>query len=159
MRKMLRTIRLDRSDLSVFDPAAEPGEWAVPGSFAFTEDDLDAMPRRRRLAFASGWLGLGSFGFSTLVEVAEIDDLAYERAVLALAEHFAAHYGAPTAQAAMPVAREELDYAQSLADHKTHTVLAVEREMQEGAIRERFRVIEPSRARDHARIWDIVPDE
>jgi hypothetical protein len=30
--KLLRTIRLDASDTVVFRPAAEPGEWAVPGT-------------------------------------------------------------------------------------------------------------------------------
>ncbi|MEJ2378941.1 MAG: DUF6505 family protein, partial [Pseudolabrys sp.] len=33
--KLLRTIRLDPSDTFVFDPVAEPGEWAVSGAFAF----------------------------------------------------------------------------------------------------------------------------
>src|SRR5262245_3275662 len=33
--KLLRTIRLDPSDTFVFDKAAEPGEWAVSGGFAF----------------------------------------------------------------------------------------------------------------------------
>jgi len=35
----LRTVQLDASDLQVFEQAAEPGEWAVPGSFALLEID------------------------------------------------------------------------------------------------------------------------
>ena len=41
--KLLRTIRLDPSDTFVFERAAEPGEWAVPGAFAFAHADLTAV--------------------------------------------------------------------------------------------------------------------
>ena len=41
--KLLRTIRLDPSDTFVFDKAAEPGEWAVPGAFAFLDADPPAL--------------------------------------------------------------------------------------------------------------------
>ena len=37
--KLLRTIRLDPSDTFVFENAAEPGEWAVTGTFMFADDD------------------------------------------------------------------------------------------------------------------------
>ena len=37
--KLLRTIRLDPSDTFVFEQAAEPGEWAVSGAFAFWNSD------------------------------------------------------------------------------------------------------------------------
>ena len=37
--KLLRTIALDPSDTFVFDPPAEPGEWAVSGAFRFWNDD------------------------------------------------------------------------------------------------------------------------
>ena len=37
--KLIRTIRLDPSDTFVFDKAAEPGEWAVSGAFAFWNRD------------------------------------------------------------------------------------------------------------------------
>jgi hypothetical protein len=33
--KLPRTLRLDPSDTLIYDPAAAPGEWAVPGGFAF----------------------------------------------------------------------------------------------------------------------------
>ena len=66
-----RTIRLDPSDTLVFERAAEPGEWAVPGGFAFWDEAPEAMPGKRRQAFRAGFLGLASFGWSTLVEVAE----------------------------------------------------------------------------------------
>ena len=49
--KLLRTIRLDPSDTFVFDVAAEPGEWAVPGGFAFWDEDPAQMSGKRRQAF------------------------------------------------------------------------------------------------------------
>ena len=41
--KLARLIRLDDSDLNVFEAPAAPGEWTIPGTFAFsnwTEDCL-----------------------------------------------------------------------------------------------------------------------
>ena len=41
--KLLRTIRLDPSDTFIFERVAEPGEWAVSGSFVFSDDDPDEL--------------------------------------------------------------------------------------------------------------------
>ena len=41
--KLLRTIRLDVSDTFVFEKAADPGEWAVSGAFAFWDRDPSAL--------------------------------------------------------------------------------------------------------------------
>ena len=69
--KLLRTIRLDASDPFVFDKAAEPGEWAVSGAFAFTCGDPAKLQGRARSAFRAGFLGLASLGRSTLVQIVE----------------------------------------------------------------------------------------
>src|SRR5674476_552873 len=49
MLKLPRTIRLDPSDTFVFERAANPGEWAVSGTFMFREcnnrADLDQKQR------------------------------------------------------------------------------------------------------------------
>jgi hypothetical protein len=37
--RLLRTIRLDPSDTLLFKRVAEPGEWAVSGTFAFAHAD------------------------------------------------------------------------------------------------------------------------
>lgn len=157
--RLPRTVRLDASDLQIFETAAAPGEWAVPGAFAFADSDPERLGRKQRLAFASGWLGTESFGRSTLVEVAEIDEAGFFATVERLARHFVAHYGAPDLAAALPAARAEADYAASLCEHKLHTLLAVEREMTEQGLAERFRVIRPDRSQDHARIWEIVEED
>ena len=161
-----RCIRLDSSDLQVFEQAAGPGEWAVPGSFAFAADEPTDWSRKRQLAFRSGWLGTESFGRSSLVEVAEIEEADFFQLIERLAQHFVEAYGAPDLVAALPAAREEADYAASLCDQKLHSLLAIERDFtetesaqDESRIVERIRVIQPERATDHAKIWQIVPEE
>ena len=157
--KFPRCIRLDASDAYVFHRAAEPGEWAVSGSFAFADVDPAALDGKDLQAFKSGWLGTESFGYSTLVEVAEIDEAAFFQVVERLARHFVAAYGAPDVTSALPAARAEADDAAGLCGHKVHTLLALERDLTEQGVVERVRVIAPERAQDHARIWDVVPDD
>lgn len=154
-----RSIRLDSSDLAVFHHAAAPGEWAVPGAFAFAGCDPGSWDNKEKLAFQSGWLGTASFGRSSLVEVAEIDEAGFFQVVERLARHFVEAYGAPGLAEALPAARAEADYAAGLCEHKLHSLLAVERSLTDEGIVERFRVITPERAQDHAKIWALVPDE
>src|SRR5690625_263706 len=160
-RKLIRSLRLDQSDNHIFHSAAAPGEWTVPGTFAFLDLDLQQADRKQRVAFASGWLGCETFGRTTLVEVAEIEEAEFFALVERLARHFVEHYGAPSLAAALPAAREEVELAASLAeDHKIGTMLAIAREMNEdGTIREGFRVIVPSRAEEHAKIWTIEAED
>ena len=159
MRKFPRSVRLDASDLSVFHRAAEPGEWAVTGSFAFAEGDPAGWDSKEQLAFKSGWLGCESFGRTTLVEVAEIEEADFFQVVERLARHFVERYGAPDLARALPVARAEAEDAASLCGHKRHTLLALERAFGETGIVERVKLIEPARAQDHARIWEVVADD
>jgi hypothetical protein len=70
-----------------------------------------------------------------------------------------AHYGAPSLADALPAARAEADDAAALADHKLHSLLALERELGDQGLVERIRVVRPERAGDHAKIWRIVPDQ
>jgi len=139
----LRTLRLDQSDTLVFPQAAEPGEWAVPGGFAFWDDAPGSLSGKRQQAFRSGFLGLGSFGWSTLVEVAPCDAAAREAALAALAAHIRAAYGAPDDAAARAAAGEEIAFAESLcAGQAPGTVLALHRSHDEtGEQRESFRTL------------------
>jgi hypothetical protein len=141
MTRLPRTLRLDPSDLVVFTAAAAPGEWAVPGGFAFWDEDPAALAGKRRQEFRAGFLGLSSFGWSTLVEVAEASPAQREQAVAALAAHIRAVHGAPDAAAARAAAEEEIGFAASLCDHPPGTVLALARVVEEGAVRERFRTL------------------
>lgn len=157
--RLPRTLRLDQSDLHVFARPCEPGEWAIPGGFAFASADPATLEGKAQLAFRSGWLGLASFGHATLVEVAEIAEPEFFALVEHLARHLEADYHAPSFGHALAAARHELDDAAGLCEHKLGTLLSLEREPGENGFVERFRVIEPARAGDHAKIWQIVRDE
>ena len=67
--KLLRTIALDPSDNFVFDVAAEPGEWAVSGAFRFCDQNSAKLSGKPRAAFRSGFLGVQSWGWSTLAQI------------------------------------------------------------------------------------------
>lgn len=153
-----RTIRFDASDERVFESAAAAGEWAVSGAFAFADADAASLAGKARQAFASGFLGTASFGWSTFVAVAEISPEQFEAVIAALARHFALRYGAPSPEAARPAARVEAEFAASLCTHPINSLLAVERAFGAEGIVERFRTITPHGAPRHARIWTIDPD-
>ena len=142
--KLLRTIRLDPSDTFVFERAAEPGEWAVPGAFVFARSDFAALEGRRRAAFRSGFLGVDSFGWSTLVQVVDAGPDDRLAAVELLARRLVERFGAPNIDAAMPAAEEEIAFAASLADHPKGMLVAMARKHEDGAIREAFRTLTPS---------------
>lgn len=158
--KLLRTIRIDPSDAKVFERAAEPGEWAVSGAFAFVDLAPEAVTGKLRQAFANGFLGLTSFGRSTFVAVSQASDEERDAATQALARHFVEAYGAPDLAAALPVARDELAFAGELAaEHLINTLFTVRRVFDDdGQIREEFRTVEPPSKPLHTRIWDVVDD-
>jgi Family of unknown function (DUF6505) len=146
MLRFPRTIRLDPSDTFVFERAAEPGEWAVSGAFVFWNRDLATLGQKERVALRSGFLGIESLGWSTLAivtEAREADRLAMiERLASQLLEKFAA----PDLNAARVAAEEEVAFAASLCDHPAQTLLAVQRSVENGEIRERFRTLKPREA-------------
>src|SRR5690606_10938350 len=122
---LLRTIRLDRSDTFVFTKAAEPGEWAVPGSFLFWRTDPAGLAGKEQAAFRSGFLGITSFVWSTLAVTAEASEAELAEATGCLARQLETRLGAPSAAAAMAAAAEELAFARSLARHAPGTLIAL----------------------------------
>ena len=55
-------------------------------------------------------------------------------------------FGAPDGEAARKAAEEEVAFAASLCDHASGTLLAVQRSVENGEIRERFRTLKPREA-------------
>ena len=145
--KLARAIHFDESDLRIFASPARTGEWCIPGGFEFsnwTEADLTGKPRQ---AFANGWLGLETGGRVTFVAVTEATEAEASALTELLAQHFVAYYGAPTVEAARPVAEEEIAHMAELCeDHGPNTLLTVSRELTEAGVREAFRVIEAAEA-------------
>jgi len=140
--RLPRTIRVDASDAESFDAAAEPGEWAVSGAFVFSDREPALLIGKERRAFRGGFLGTGSFGWSSLVSVEEIGEAEYEAVVAALARHLLERYNAPDRAAARAFAEEECKFAQSLCERPIGTLIAVEREFGPQGIVERFRTVE-----------------
>lgn len=157
--KLLRTIRLDPSDTFVFERAAEPGEWAVSGAFMFWDGDPAAMEGKRRAAFRSGFLGVQSLGWSTLVQVVEASDDDRLAAIDELAKHLVADFGAPSISEAVVAAEEEFAFAASLCDHPPDILIAVHRAVENGEIREAFRTLRPRGERKPMRAFSFIDVE
>jgi hypothetical protein len=143
MLKFPRTIRLDPSDTFVFERAAEPGEWAVSGAFVFWNRDPATLGQKQRVALRSGFLGIDSLGWSTLAIVTEATEADRQAMVERLAGKLLEKFGAPDVAAARLAAEEEITFAASLCDHPPQTLLAVQRSIENGEIRERFRTLKP----------------
>jgi hypothetical protein len=141
--KLLRTIRLDPSDTFVFGQVAEPGEWAVTGAFMFADADPSKLEGKARAAFRSGFLGVASLGWSTLVQIVEVSDDDRLGAIGTLAKQLVAHFGAPSIEDAVAAAEEEFAFAASLCNHPLDTLIAMHRSHDGGEIREAFRTLRP----------------
>ena len=157
--KLLRTIRLDPSDTFVFERAAEPGEWAVSGAFMFAELETDGLEGKARAAFRGGFLGVASFGWSTLVQIVEAGEGERAALVETLARGLQERLGAPDAASARAAAEEEVAFAASLCDHPRDTLVAVRRTVEDGAIREAFRTLRPRGERRPMRAFSLVAVE
>jgi hypothetical protein len=141
--KLLRTIRLDPSDTFIFANPAEPGEWAVSGAFVFADGDPGRLEGKARSAFRGGFLGVQSFGWSTLVQIVEASEQDHAAAVDALARQLIDRFGAPGLPEAKAAAEEEFAFAKSLCDQPADTLIAVHRGYEDGEIREAFRTLRP----------------
>ena len=153
--KLLRTIQLDGSDTFVYDRAAAPGEWAVSGAFAFLNRDIPALPGKTRAAFRAGFLGIGSLGRSTLVQIVDATEQDHADVVGLLAAQLVEQFGAPDLASASDAAREEVAFAASLCDHPAGVIVAVTRSVEGGSIREVFRSLRPA-AQSPSRAFDFV---
>ena len=158
--KFLKTIRFDSSDTHVFESAAAPDEWAVPGGLAFADDREDSLTGKRKQAFSNGFLSLVDFGYSTFVSVAEIDQTTIDDQVEGLATHFVSHFGAPSADAARPAAQAEINFVLDMcAGTPLNSVFTLRRFFDDdGEMREEFRIVDAPGAKPHTRVWEVVED-
>ncbi len=157
--KLLRTIRLDASDTFVFDSPAEPGEWAVSGAFVFWGGNPATLEGKARTAFRSGFLGVTSLGWSTLVQIIEASAVERAGVVETLAAQLMKHFGAPDLPAATAAAEEEVAFAESLCTQPQDTLIAVHRTYDDGAVREAFRKLRPRTDAKPARAFSFFEVE
>ncbi len=162
MSKLLKTIRFDQSDENVFANAATEQEWAISCAFQFCDHQWDELDGKARQAFANGFLGLTSFGYSTFGSVATISESALSDTEMTLARYIFENFGAPDLKSAHAAAREEIQYAAQLCtDVPENTVFAVKREFTvEGRIKETFHKVDmDGECIGHGNIWEIVDDD
>lgn len=157
--KLLRTIRLDPSDTFVFEHAAEPGEWAVSGAFAFWHRDPAALEGKARSAFRGGFLSVESLGWSTLVQIVEAQESDRAHVVATLAQQLLRHFGAPDIAAATAAAEDEVAFACSLCNQPQDTLIAVHRSHEDGEVRETFRTLRPREGAKPARAFSFMEVE
>lgn len=149
--KLLRTIALDPSDTFVFDVAAEPGDWAVSGAFRFCDRDPATLTGKERAAFRSGFLGVRSWGWSTLVQIVPATDDDRRTLVELLAAQLVERFGAPDIASARLAAEEEVAFVEQLCAHPISTLVAVHRSAADGEVRESFRRLQLRERGDTAR--------
>ena len=144
---LARAIHFDESDRNVFHAPARTGEWCVSGGFEFSNWSEGDLTGKARQAFANGWMGVETFGRVTFVAVTKAEPFEVEAITLQLMKHFVEIYGAPSPEAARPVAEEEVAQMMELcADHAPNTLLTVARELSDSGVRESYRFIEPQDA-------------
>ena len=163
--KLLRTIALDPSDTFVFELAAEPGEWAVSGAFRFWDRDVARLEGKERAAFRGGFLGVQSWGWSTLAQIVPATADDYRNLVDLLARQLVDRFGAPDMAAATLAAEEEVAFAQSLCSHPVSALIAVHRTSSDGEVRESFRRLQLREGQGHSKAFsfmemqdDVQPD-
>jgi hypothetical protein len=157
--KLLKTIRADRSDTFVFEQAAEPGEWAVSGAFRFAHRDPAALTGKARAAFRGGFLGIDSFGWSTLVQIVEATEADRAAAVELLAAQLVALCAAPDLTTARAAAEEEIAFAESLCEHPPGMLVAVSRRYETDMTHEAFRTLQSGGRWRQAPVFTLVNSE
>lgn len=157
--KLLKTVRADPSDTFVFDKAAEPGEWAVSGAFMFANLDPATLTGKPRAAFRGGFLGVDSFGWSTLAQIVEVSVEQRAAAVEQLAARLVERCGAPDFATARLAAQEEIAFAASLGDHPQGMLIAVSRRYENEATRESFRTLQANAMPKAAPVFSFVEVE
>lgn len=141
--KLARAIHFDESDMNVFHSPARTGEWCISGGFEFSNWGEGDLTGKARQAFANGWLGCETFGRVTFVAVTQVEPSEVETLALALAQHFVDLYGAPSIEAALGVARDEIGHMADLCDeHDANTLITVARELTGAGVKEAYRTIE-----------------
>jgi hypothetical protein len=158
--KLLRTIALDPSDTFVFDVAAEPGDWAVSGAFRFYDRDPAALTGKDRAAFRGGFLGVRSWGWSTLVQIVHATEDDRRALVELLAKQLVEKFGAPDLATARPAAEEEVVFVESLCTHPISSLIAVHRSVGDGEVRESFRRLQLKEGQDrHSKAFSFMEIE
>ena len=147
------------SDTFVFEKAAEPGEWAVSGAFAFWDRDPTTLEGKARSAFRGGFLGVASFGWSTLVQIVEASDADRASRGRPAGAAFGRAFRRTLMDDARAAAEDEVTFAESLCSQPRDTLVAVHRSFDNGEVRETFRTLRPRAGQKPARAFSFLEVE
>jgi Family of unknown function (DUF6505) len=140
----LAAIRLDASFALRFKNAAHPSERAVSGAFVFAGSHPSSPRGKARALFRSGFVGFGSLGWPTLVQIVEATEAERARALDVPAHRLTERLEVPNLALAGAVVEQEIDFVVSLADHPSGTLAAVTRMSEGRSIGESFRALRPA---------------
>ena len=138
------------------------GRMGGPGRVRVRANRSGGSRRQDASGVSLGVLGIGSLGWSTLVQVVDASEEDRTAAVELLAQRLVEHFGAPDLAAARPAAEEEVAFASSLSNHPRGMLAAVSRKYEDGAIREAFRTLTPGVGLKPARAYaflEVVGEE
>ncbi|MEM6887923.1 MAG: DUF6505 family protein [Pseudomonadota bacterium] len=145
--KLARAIHFDESDTRVFHSPARTGEWCISGGFEFSNWTDGDLVGKARQAFTNGWLGVETFGRTSFVAVAPLEPFERDALAKSLAQHFVNVYGAPSEDAALPVALEEISQMVAICEEQpANMLLTVARELTVAGVKESYGMIEPQDA-------------
>ncbi|MBA2690323.1 MAG: hypothetical protein H0U63_05945 [Burkholderiales bacterium] len=141
--KFLKAIRLDASDASLYkrEGAAEEDEWLVCGGYAVC-DIASGEHFFAQCRCDSSFVALAGGRRCTIAEVAEIDEAILKDHIETLSGYFIAKLNAPSREAALRVAEEEVRYTAELCETFTTGVwITVARTLNDAgdAVREHYR--------------------
>ncbi|WP_407158180.1 DUF6505 family protein [Bradyrhizobium sp. STM 3557] len=157
--KLLRSIALDRSDNFVFDEPAVSGEWVVSGAFRFCGRDPAKLSGKARAAFRSGFLGVQSWGWSTLAQIVPAKPDDCQGLIELLTQQLVDRFGAPDLPTARTAAEEEVAFVRSLCAHPISSLIAVHRSASDGDIREVFRRLQLREGQGHGKAFSFMEVE
>src|ERR1700686_292558 len=93
----------------------------------FAQLDPATLTGKARAAFRGGFLGIDSFGWSTLARIVEASEADRAAALELLAAQLVRVFGAPDLSAGRVAAEEEIAFAASLCEHPAGMLIAVSR--------------------------------
>ncbi len=158
--KFLKTIQFDPSDTFVFEQAANPDEWAIPGGFMFANMTEDELIGKLKQAFSNGFLSLETFGNSTFVSVSEISEVQTDAITKALADYLTENFNAPSMDEARDAAKTEINFVTDMCtDVPVNSIFTLRRIFDDdGMIREEFRIVDAPGKKLHTKVWEVVED-
>ena len=152
--KFAKTIRFDKSDLNIFPTIAEEGELAVVGTFSFFNFGEENLKGKMKQAFSNGFLGIPSFGYSTLISLTQVEEEDLKSLKNTLSDCFLKNYGAPSFEHAYKAADDEVNLMLDLcSSHDKGSLISISREITKDGIKENFRNLPKAESCAEQNIW------